>query len=126
MKRVWGAGILLAILTALCLWGISSTDAASQEITLSLEAAREAAQEENWEKAAEISQICRTKWNRIYPRLCLYISHSKLEAIDQTMALLEPLAAEPSKEQLVAELSRCLTQIRMLKESEYPTLENIL
>lgn len=126
MNRVWGAGVLLAVLTALCLWGISSTDAASQEISLSLEAAREAVQEENWEKAAEISQICRTKWNRMHSYLCLYISHSKLEAIDQSIALLEPLAAEPSKEQLAAELSRCLTQIRMLKESEYPTIENIL
>ncbi len=126
MNRFWIASVLLALLTGLCLWEISTTESCSTEITSVLEEAHAASLEQDWETTQALCRQSKETWETAHRKLCLYVSHTRLESIDQNIALLESLAAEPSQEQLRAEIARCLSQIKSLKSIEYPTPENLL
>ena len=46
-------------------------------------------------------------WERQRRYLCTYMSHTKLETIDQSLAALRPLASYETWDQFTAECRRC-------------------
>ena len=125
MKRLWVSAILFVVLLTVCIWGINTTNRLSAEMTAVVSSAKKAAENGNNDSALALSKKAVSDWNGCHEVLCTYMPHSKLEAIDQTLAALPMLCYYGATDQFTAECDRGITQIKYLNESEVPVLENI-
>lgn len=125
MKRLWASAIIFVILVAVCFWGVTTTNKISNDLSSTVSSAKNAAQNGDNELAFSLSQKAVSDWHNNHTILCTYMPHSKLEAIDTTLAALPALVYYDSIDQFSAECDRGITQIEYLNESEVPMLENI-
>nr|WP_267901491.1 DUF4363 family protein [Caproicibacter fermentans] len=77
------------------------------------------------ETAVQLSRKAGDDWRSMHTVLCTYMPHSKLEAIDQTLAGLPMLCQYGGTEQFLADCDRSIEQISYLNESEIPSIANI-
>ena len=87
--------------------------------------AKNAEQRGETANAVRLSQKAVDDWQNAHSVLCLYMPHSKLEAIGQTLAGLPMLCQYDGTDQFLADCNRCIEQIEYLDETEIPTPENI-
>lgn len=125
IKKGITAVLLALFLFAISLAGLFYTSASMDTMETLLTQALEASYHKDSEKAAFFSQKAVDSWTNQHKILCTYMSHSKLETIDQSLATLSPLASYETWDQFTAECHRCLTMIHYLKDGETPTLDNI-
>ncbi|HHV32034.1 MAG: DUF4363 family protein [Ruminococcaceae bacterium] len=125
MKRIWVSGIIFVLLLAMCIFGIINTQKVSSEVEQTIELAKQAAEVGDLKTAYQMSQKAVADWHQKHKILCVYMSHAKLEAIDQTLAALPALVKNEANEQFEGECDRGITQIQYLNESEIPTIQNI-
>ena len=102
------AAVLLALfLLGLSLTGLFYTNYTADEMDRLLTEALKASQDQDRDKAVEFSEKAFEAWERQHRYLCTYMSHTKLETIDQSLAALSPLAAYETWDQFTAECRRC-------------------
>ena len=126
MKRLWAAGVIAAVLIFLCWTGYHQTNKISREMQDSLLQIKSSLQEGNRESALKMSEETISEWQSHYGVLSTFIQHSRLEAIDQTLSILPPLISHGTDDQFEAECDRATVQIGRLRDTEIPSLENIL
>lgn len=125
MKRLWISAIIFVVLISVCIIGISTTSKISTEMTTTVTNAKKAAESGDTDSALSLSKKAVSQWHGCHEVLCTYMPHSKLEAIDQTLAALPMLCYYGATDQFTAECDRGITQIAYLNESEVPVIENI-
>jgi hypothetical protein len=125
MKRLWISAIILVLLLAVCIVGTNTTSKISADMTVTITNAKKAAESGNDDSALTLSKKAVSDWHKNHEILCTYMPHSKLEAIDQTLAALPMLCYYGATDQFTAECDRGMTQISYLNESEVPDIANI-
>lgn len=122
---MWASAIILLVLIVLCTFGTVTTNKITSELTGTVQSAKKAAEKGDNSTAYTLSKKAVSDWHQRHEILCTYMPHSKLEAIDQTLAALPSLIYYGSTDQFSAECDRGITQIGYLNETEIPVLQNI-
>lgn len=126
MKRTWAAIIMVAVLLALCTIVPIFTHQNIASLTDKINEAKTQTSQGNIEEVKRLSQEISLMWNDHYQIFCTYISHEKLEAIDQSIATLQTNLEYEEYSEFTAELDRACSQLKHLQDTEMPVLENIL
>ena len=126
MNRLWAAVAILVVVTGLCWWGVHTTIELSNELSGTLQEARNAAEQGDFERAAGLSNQAEENWRKFHKTLSTFIQHTRLEAIDLSLASLSPLIEHGAVDEFSSECARAAAQIASLQEAELPILENIL
>ncbi|XOQ44640.1 MAG: DUF4363 domain-containing protein [Clostridium sp.] len=125
MKRIWISLGIFIVLTGVCILGIWYTNQVTAQMIQTVSQAKAAEQRGDTETAVRLSRKAEEDWHSIHSVLCTYMPHSKLEAIDDTLAGLPMLCQYGGTEQFLADCDRSIEQISYLNESEIPTIANI-
>ena len=125
MKRLWIALALLALVLVTCIIGISYTQKITSEMTQTVEKAKDAQKRGDVNAAYQLSTTAKNNWREAHRVLCVYMVHSDLEEIDQTLAVLPELCQNGAKDSFLSECDRGLTLLSSLNESVSPSIENI-
>lgn len=125
MKRVWAAFLIFIVLTAVSIIGTSTTKKICNETSETISAAKTAQESGNTEKALELSETAADNWHEQHKKLCIYMPHAKLEAIEHTIAGLPMLCKYGAEDQFMSDCDRSLEQLSYLMESETPNIQNI-
>lgn len=126
MKRAWAAVAMIAAAVILCILGLFTTNRNIASLTELIDKAESAISQGDSQQAAQYSAEIVELWNSHYRVLCTYISHEKLELIDQSIATLQTNLRFKEYNQFCTELDRASAQLAHLRDTEMPTLENIL
>lgn len=126
MKRVWAAIAMVILLLVLCITGLIFTHENISSLTNKIEETKNLVSQGEIEQAKQSNQELTQMWDDHYRVFCTYISHDKLEAIDQSMATLSTKLEYQEYSEFTTELDRACAQLRHLQDTELPTLENIL
>jgi hypothetical protein len=125
MKRVWASLIIFLILIVGSAAGVNSTERIAKEMTGTVSEAKAAEEKGDSKTAYELSRKAGEDWKTHHAFLCTYMTHSRLEAIDQTLAALPALCSYGSADEFTAECDKSLAQFSYLTESEIPSIANI-
>ncbi len=125
MKRIWASVIIFILAVTVCILGTITVQNITEDLTRTITQAKKEADIGNTDLSYQLSKKAVSDWHSSHEILCIYMSHSKLEAVDQTLAGLPGLVQHGANEQFSSECDRGITQIYYLKESELPSLQNI-
>jgi hypothetical protein len=126
MKRLWAALVLFVLVMAVCVLGIFHTERVTAQMVQNVTAAKEAQERGDGKAALQLSREAVQNWRADHPVLCMYMVHSRLENIDQTLSALPELCRNGAKDAFLSECDKGLAQLSYLTELEIPNLENIL
>lgn len=126
MKRAWVAVSMLCLVIILCITGLIFTNRNISSIDDKIKEAYAAVSQEDFELAKQYSEEIDDLWQKHYRVFCTYIPHEKLELIDQSISTLQTNLAYEEYAQFSTELNRSSAQLNHLRDTEMPTLENIL
>ena len=126
MKRCWfGFGLLLILL----LGGILTTRtmvSAYTRISASLDAAGDAALEENWEAAGGAFQKARGEWEKRWHVSAVFADHEPMEEIDGLFAQGEMYLRSREPEALAAVCAQLARQAQAMGEAQTCSWWNLL
>lgn len=125
MKRMWIALALLVLTVSSCAVGITYTRSVTARMTQTVSQAKAAQKKGNAAAACRLSEQAKKDWKDAHRVLCVYMVHERLEALDETLAVMPELCRNGAKEEFLSECDRGLMQIAYLNESETPNLENV-
>ncbi len=119
------AAVLLALTAALCIGTNRFLEHSTSRLLHSLDRADTAVAQNDLPAAtAAITAFCRD-FEEDNRRLPLFIPHEKLDAVEESTALLTLLLSQQDTAHLAEELSRCRWRVEHLRQSERLTLTNI-
>lgn len=128
MKRLWIAAALILGLAGLSCVHVRYLRHFTGELTGLLTQAQTQVAEEQWDKAAELTQQAADLWAQNAFYLHTTLRHDDIDAVLSSFR--EVLAFLGGQEQQPAEYAaanaRLITQLELLLESELPTLKNLL
>lgn len=125
MKRMWAVLILLVLMLAACGFGISHTRKVTSEMTQTVSSAKQAQERGDTAAAYRLSKKAVTDWQNAHRVLCVFMVHSQLAELDQTLSVLPELCRNGAEDSFLSECDRGLMLISSLNESEIPNVENI-
>lgn len=126
MRKGWIAVALLAALLALSGWHTWRLWELTDELTATLEQAEALAEDEEWERAENLTQQAREHWDRQDLHLHVTLDHAVVDEIDAGFSeVLEFLRCQESGEYSAAN-ARLVTELKLLGEMELPLPQNLL
>lgn len=126
MKRVWVAAAIFLFILSLCIYGLITTNKLTETMSSRLNEIESKVRIGNKSGALKLSESTIKEWHEYHIKMCLYMPHTRLESIDQSLAALPPLInSSNGTDQFEAECERAAAQIEHLKDTELPTLANI-
>lgn len=125
MKRMWAALALALFTVCLGVLGITHTRNVTSRMIQTISAAKSAGEAGDDAAAYVISRQAAEDWKNAHRILCLYMVHSRLEAIDQTLAALPELCLGDETREFLSQCDCGILQIDYLNESEIPNFDNI-
>jgi hypothetical protein len=125
VKRIWTALAIFVILVSVSAAGTSTTRKICNETSAAVTAAKAAQENGDAEKALKLSKTAVKGWHMSHRVLCMYMPHSKLESIEETISGLPMLCKYGAEDQFMADCDRSLEQLSYLMESEEPNMQNI-
>lgn len=126
MKRLWAAWILTFVLLGACWWGMQTAHLGASEMEEALTSIEQSIEAGDITQACEQSQALNKQWDSLHRVLCLFLSHTTLEQIDQNLAALPQYLQQEESGLALAACARLLDQTDNLRDSEALLLENIL
>lgn len=125
MKRIWVSAFILILLCTMCVLGYRTTNRISTDVISTVSSAKKAAENGDQNSAFSLSKKAVSNWRDSHWILCTYISHTRLEGIDQVLAGLPMLCYYGATDQFAAECDRSTAQLSNLMETEKLSLENV-
>ncbi len=125
MKRLWVVGILLVLLVSFCSFGIYQIAKHEEKIIGILTEAMEAAEQEDFERAYELSMEGEREWIKSEKALSLFTNHLDLSNVGLAIAKLPPLIKHGDKSQFLAECAYTIVRVKHLANEEMPSLSNL-
>lgn len=132
MKRIWFAVASMAIIIAVCIteliWIENSTDSLKQNIEEAIEEVDN--QSENDESSkndlTELGKNLHSNWDLLHKTFAIFIDHARLEDIDQSVAIIAECLQKKEDSDFYIESAKLKAQLEHLKDTELPTINNIL
>ena len=126
MKRVWVAAAIFIFVLGLCAYGLVTTSKLTEIMSGKLNEMKSEVKSGNTSTALALSESVINEWHGYHTKMCMYMPHARLEAIDQSLATLPALINSTNgTDQFEAECERASAQIEHLKDTELPSLANI-
>lgn len=126
MKRLIAALIIIALVTAVSVFGFLDLKTSVNEIVFSLNQCEESYSQNNNELAIQYFEQANEKWKKAKPRLMIYCNHGSLEDIDKNFRILEKSADDEPNDEFMDLCKEISVFAERLIDSEKPKLENIL
>lgn len=111
MRRLIAAGVLLLFVAVCCVAGQIIVTHYGDDMTDSLNSAREAALQEDFEQAAHSVKRAEDEYAKKEWVLSCFIDHNLVEELGEQLAELPSLAAEGSKEEFLSHLDAAKIKI---------------
>lgn len=115
MKRLIAAGMLLAVVIAVCIMGNITTSAVKRNAALMLNNCKKAIAEEKTAEAAEAADELKEYWNSKRIILSFFVNHSRYE---DAAAAIEKIHAELESGDIESALTDCGEVYLLLREIE--------
>lgn len=118
--------ILLALVLGACAYEMISIDnisAKSCEIIDSMQAP------DSWDNKKELKQLSNELyelWSNKIPTLSIFVQHEMIDEIEQSIAIIKNSIEQDDEETFQVESTRAVIQVRNLRDTEFPYIENIL
>ena len=126
MRRSLITMAVLVIVVGICtseIWFLDSTiEYFTQEIKSIEDLIDDEKMEDAYQKALDLNQA----WTEKYQLISTFIEHQPLQEIDETFFLMTTLLAQEQKEDFFSESSRAINELQHLKDTETPSLSNLL
>lgn len=126
MKRVIFSIILLAIIIAGCMVEISFLDSTIISLTENIKNTETLINSDEMDKAIEKNNSTLKIWSNRKNLISTFIDHHHIQEIDETLAIMRALLENNQSEDFFSESSRVINQMEHLKDTEVPSIENIL
>ena len=120
-KRCIAAVIILAVLFGTFWAGSRSMHHMIDGVTTQLDALAQSAASEDWTQAKQAAWAARASLRKRQPLLSLYVAHSLLSELDETLSVL-PARVENRDEEVYAEIEKARSQLRALSVLFFRTL----
>ena len=126
MKRLWGCVILLALLLSLSLLNGYYIEQFTQRLAGHLEQSQTLAQQGQWSRAADLTKLAFTQWQEEHFYLHTTMRHADTDQILRSFhGVLQYLELQ-EMDQYAAANAELIILLRLLAETEQPSLVNIL
>ena len=120
MKRLIAAGALLLFVAVSCVAGQIIVTHYGDDMTDSLNSAREAILSQNYDEAAKSAKAAEDEYTKKEWVLSCFIDHNLVEELGEQLAELPSLAAEGSKEEFLSHLDAAKIKIvHIIKDNRF-------
>ena len=126
MKRLLIAAGLLLFMLAGCLLNAWYSQKLTRDMIQDLQQARQAAQEEDWERAEAITLLAYERWNSQHFYLHVVMRHSDTDQILRDFRSVLQYLEIQEMDQYTAANVDLITQLELLSEMEQASLVNVL
>ena len=126
MNKIGIAIAMFLIAGSICWFEIFTVKNDVDAYNLELEKVCQLMNEDDFNKASELSSSILSKWKQESKRLDKYLYHDYIDEITQTIATLPVYADNQDKVSVKAQVEDIKIQLTSLKESELPYFHNIL
>ena len=125
MSRIITSIVLLAIMTAGCLYSVKTVSDFSDDMIKRIHAVEKAFEDKDTDKCTEEAKQLRDRWKQFTEHAILINDLGHAIEITSSVAEIYSFAQE-SNEELYASCDRAQAQIEMFKDMQVPTLWKIL
>ena len=125
MKRLWYALVLVIIALGICFTEIFAVSNSYNTFVETIEEARRAVEEKDYERANSLSCALVDKWDKNEKKLNYLLEHSVLDDLSVTFAELPDLTSEDSENDYLADIDKIKRQLTVLYTNELPYGDNI-
>lgn len=84
------------------------------------------ANEQDKKDTAHLGEELHSNWDSLHTVLAVFIDHSRLEDIDQSIAVIAECLKKDEESDFYVESAKLKAQLEHLKDTELPTISNIL
>lgn len=134
MKRIWFALASMAIIFAACIVELIWIENSTATLTQSIDEIIQAVENENEDEAnklsdeekAELGKNLHSNWDSLHTILAAFVDHARLEDIDQSIAVISECLKKEEESDFYIESAKLKGQLEHLKDTELPTISNIL
>lgn len=129
MKKVVGALILALISVAACIISLFYIENTSETALSYISEIQNQIENNNYESSAKNAQNLETFWNEQNKTLATFVHHEMLEEIDESVRSINVMLKnfdESEKTNLQVECKKTQTLLEDFKDSEMPSITNIL
>ena len=129
MKKVVGALILALISVAACIISLFYIENTSETALSYISEIQNQIENNNYESSAKNAQNLETFWNEQNKTLATFVHHEMLEKIDESVRSINVMLKnfdESEKTNLQVECKKTQTLLEDFKDSEMPSITNIL
>lgn len=117
---------VLALLLGLSLWNAREIEGLVSPWCDALEKSVSAAEQEDWDSAANGILTVRNNWSSCHPYFHIVTAHDELDQADDLFAQAESYAVDHELPELRASVSALIVQLRVVAEMQKLTIRNVL
>ena len=126
MKRVISSIILLAIIIGGCIWEVYFLNTTIEFLTENIKTTETLINSDELDKAIEKNNSTLQFWLDRKNLISTFIDHNHIQEIDETLTVMKTLLENNQSEDFFSESGRAINQMEHLKDTEIPSIENIL
>lgn len=126
MKRIWIAIALFVFILGCCITESIIVGKMVDDLYQNVEKIQSMAKEKKYDDAIKLSKEIDDKWQQEDNKLGVFISHETLDELEQELTVLKINLRCGEYNDFWAESGRVLAILQQLKDTELPSLSNIL
>lgn len=126
LKRTKYAGVILFAILVIVFAGFLFNIKTADSVNSDMQSAFESIEKGDAEKAKVYTNSALNNWNKRLRILMILNSHNKTDEIDQSLHLAASGLYHNNTDIFITESNRAIILLRHLKDTEYPTIDNIL
>lgn len=120
-KRCLAAALILAVIAGTFLVGKNLMNHMIDGVTAQLDVLAQSAANEDWPQAEQAARAARAALRSRQTILSLFVAHSQLSDLDETLSAL-PIQAQNQDEEVAVEIEKARSQLRALSALFFRTL----
>ena len=126
MKRFITSIVLFSVTLAACVAETIFLNDAVAKFTQDIDYIMQNASNENIDKATQLAEDVTVKWQEQQAFISTFINHDRLEEISQSIISLNASLCQQQIEDFFVECEVAKSQLNHLKDTEFPSIQNIL
>lgn len=125
MNRFLGAMIVLGILISIVVTGFYINTKTSNSVSEKISSSIEYQNKDDFEQARKELRSALEEWEQNMEMMLLFISHGKLDEIEESINIADTYMNIGDKTMCLAECKRALILLEHFNHVEYPSIDNI-
>lgn len=126
MNRIWTAISILLVLMIGCITELTYINKITNDMKDRLLEINQYVENNSMETALKSSNELHEEWDKNHSIMALFITHDRLENIDQSVEIINANIKSDESSDFFTESARLYAQLNHLKDTELPTINNIL